>query len=83
MKGKRTLLLINDERTLRSVKKAVACYTGATDGGCAEDYAKCSNAAVDIYCGTDLGSCHGLGMFDYCLNEKDTDGCNIEYGDVV
>lgn len=82
MKGKRTLLLINDERTLRSVKKAVACYTGATDGDCGEDYAKCSNYAADAYCGIDYAACSGPGLLDYCQYETDSVGGSIETEDV-
>lgn len=83
MKGKRTLLLINDERTLRSVKKAVACYTGAADGGCSmKDDDVCSNHAADAHCVIDLKGCHGDGLIDFCLAETDADGCNIKNGDV-
>ena len=76
------LVLINDERTLRSVRKAAACDTGANDGGCAEDYAKCSNYAADAYCVIDLAACSGPGLGDYCHYETDSVGCSTENGDV-
>ena len=78
MKEKRMLQLINDERTLRSVRKAAACSEGANDGGCLkQDLASCDNYAADAYCVIDLGACTGNGTQDYCRSETDYKGCGV------
>ena len=78
MKEKRMLQLINDERTLRSVRKAAACSEGANDGGCLkQDLASCANYAADAYCVIDLGACTGNETRDYCQSETDYRGCDV------
>ena len=76
MKEKRMLRLINDERTLRSVKKASACDPNAYDGGCGEvDAAVCQNYAHDEYCDKDYMACR-FGADDVCGGEADVSGCS-------
>lgn len=78
MKEKRMLQLINDERTLRSVRKAAACSEGANDGGCLkQDLASCKRYAADAYCVVDLGACTGIETQDYCQSETDYKGCGV------
>lgn len=56
----RMIRLINDERTLLSVKKVSACDSLSYDAGCLKkDLAECSRGAKD-----------------YCYGEVDTTGCS-------
>lgn len=74
-KRKHEILLINDERKLLSVKKAVACDGTAYDGGCEyQDLAHCANYAYDKKCSYDLAACTN-GADDYCGGEWDTRPC--------
>lgn len=75
MKEKRMIRLINDERTLRSVKKVSACDLTSYDGGCGEvDAAVCRNYARDEYCDKDYASCVD-GARDICDGAEDVFGC--------
>ena len=68
--------LINDERTLLVVKKALACGSGANDGGCVEeDAAQCQMYAYDKDCYVDMSACYG-GADDVCAGLYDTSACN-------
>ena len=65
MKEKRVIRLINDERTLLVVKKALACGSGAIDEGCIEvDAAQCVESAHDKLCYIDLKACYGSNTVD-------------------
>ena len=73
MKEKRMLRLINDERTLLVVKKALACGSGAIDEGCIEnDAAECQASARDKMCYIDLSACYGSNTVDFCTGMYDT-----------
>lgn len=78
MVTKKTLKLINDERTLLSVRNALACDSTSFDGGCVKgkDNAFCTIYAADGYCSVmDLAAC-SQGADDYCLTgTADTVGC--------
>ena len=68
--------LINDERTLLVVKKALACGSGANDGGCDQrDGAECQMYAFDKNCYIDGGACFD-GAQDYCSGEYDSSSCS-------
>ena len=70
------LRLINDERTLRSVKKASACDPNAHDGGCEVlDAAVCQGYAYDEYCYKDYEACR-KGAHDVCGGVEDVSGCS-------
>ena len=73
MKEKRVIRLINDERTLLVVKKALACESGTTDEGCIEnDAAQCQASAYDKMCYIDLSACYGSNTVDFCTGIYDT-----------
>ena len=77
MKAKKIIKLINDERTLLSVRNAVGCDATSFDGGCykSNDHAACAVYAADHYCTTDIGACI-QGAHDYCMaGAIDTEGC--------
>ena len=66
MKEMRMIRLINDERTLLSVKKVSACDGLSYDSGCPiKDLAECIRGATD-YCseGVDFTGCSGFGAID-------------------
>ena len=76
MKGKRMLVLINDERTLRSVRMPSACDVTADDGGCyVKDEKACTNYAADARCIIDLAACDGREAIDYCHYQTDRMSC--------
>ena len=78
MKEKRMIRLINDERTLLVVKKALACGSGANDGGCSSsenDMAVCNLYAYDKNCFVDMAACSS-GAYDVCAGLYDTSGCS-------
>ena len=70
--------LINDERTLLVVKKALACDSTSYDGGCSSsenDLAECKMYAYDKECYVDMSACYG-GADDVCSGMYDTSACN-------
>ena len=78
MKEKRMIRLINDERTLLVVKKALACDSTSNDGGCSSvenDLAVCSLYAYDKACYIDMAACYS-GADDVCAGLYDTTGCS-------
>ena len=79
MKEKRVIRLINDERTLLVVKKALACGVLATDDGCIEqDAAQCQESAHDKTCYIDLSACYGSNTVDTCSGMYDTSACSAD-----
>ena len=74
--SKKVLKLINDERTLLSVRKAIGCTGGATDEGCyPSDYAECTDGATDYACTNDLAACSD-GAEDLPCLQKDETACS-------
>lgn len=71
MKEMRMIRLINDERTLLSVKKVSACDATSYDGGC-EIY-----DLGDSPCPKDICIiCQFPSSVDYCFGEADVRGCS-------
>ena len=77
MKEKRVIRLINDERTLLVVKKALACESDTEYSNCIEDdAAQCQASAYDKTCYIDLSACYGSNTVDTCSGMYDTSACN-------
>ena len=75
MEKKRLIRLVNDERSLLSIRKAPACDGTAVDGGCKYYDIPCTFYAYDEPCDIDMKGC-SFGADDYCYGEKDTRDCS-------
>ena len=72
----RKIQLINDERTLRFVKKPIGCSEDESyNGECKRDQAICSGNAYDAPCARDLAACFN-GADDYCSAMEDLESCS-------